>query len=45
MISVIAKQLIAEIVDAHPKALKEPAPLIRVCEHAASSVNIAVKYG
>lgn len=39
----IAKQLIAEIVDAHPKALKEPAPLIRVCEHAASSVNIAVK--
>lgn len=39
----VAKQLIAEIVEAHPKALKEPAPLIRVCEHAASSINIAAK--
>lgn len=38
-----AKKLISRIIDAHPLALKDPAPLVRVCEFASSSVNIAVK--
>ena len=33
------KELITEIVDKHELILKEPAPIIRVAEHAASSIN------
>lgn len=38
-----AKRIISEIIEAHPMALKDPAPLVRVCEFADSSINIAVK--
>ena len=38
-----AKRIIAEIVEAHPLALKDPAPTIRVSEHAASSINITTR--
>ena len=36
-----AKKLITSLVEKHPLALKEPVPLIRVCELADSSVKIA----
>jgi small conductance mechanosensitive channel len=38
-----AKQIISEIAEAHPLVLKDPAPLIRVSEHAASSINITTR--
>ncbi len=38
-----AKQVIEQIVDNHPYALKEPAPFIRVIEHGASSIDIAAR--
>ncbi len=38
-----AKQIIAEIVEAHPLVLKDPQPFIRMSEHAASSINITVR--
>lgn len=38
-----AKQILRRIVDNHPYALKEPEPMIRVCSHGASSVDIAVR--
>lgn len=38
-----AKEIITDIVARNPYTLKEPAPIIRVCEHAANSINIAVK--
>lgn len=36
-----AKSIISKLVDGHELALKEPAPLIRVCELGESSVKIA----
>ena len=38
-----AKQIISEIAEAHPLVLKDPAPFIRVSEHAASSINITTR--
>lgn len=38
-----AKQLILDVVTAHPMALSDPAPLVRVCAHAASSIDIACR--
>lgn len=38
-----AKQIISDIIVKHPKALKEPKPLVRVCELGASSVNITTR--
>lgn len=35
-----AKQIISDIITNHPLALDEPAPVVRVCEMAASSINI-----
>lgn len=36
----LAKQVIAQVVEAHPQVLSDPAPFIRVGELAASSVDI-----
>ena len=38
-----AKRILSEIVEAHPLVLKDPAPFIRVSEHAASSINITLR--
>ncbi|MBQ2894211.1 MAG: mechanosensitive ion channel [Clostridia bacterium] len=38
-----AKQIIKDICDAHALVLKEPAPFIRVTEHASSSINIVTR--
>ena len=38
-----AKQILSELYEAHPLVLKDPAPFIRVSEHAASSINITVR--
>lgn len=38
-----AKTLIRNIVAAHPLALQDPAPLIRLGEHGASSLNLIVR--
>lgn len=38
-----AKKILANIVDKNDLALKDPEPLIRVSEQAASSINIAVR--
>ena len=38
-----AKQIITEIFEANPLVLKEPAPFIRISEHAASSINITTR--
>ena len=37
------KKALAEAVESVPKALKDPAPLIRVLEYGASSINYAVR--
>lgn len=36
----LAKQLLLNLIENHPLALKDPAPLVRVLEYADSSVNI-----
>ena len=38
-----AKIILSDIVDSHPFSLKDPAPVIRVIEHAANSINITVR--
>lgn len=38
-----ARDLIANIVEKHPLGLKTPAPFVRMAEHGASSIDIAVK--
>lgn len=38
-----AKGIINNIINNHEKALKEPKPLVRVCELAESSINIATR--
>ncbi len=38
-----AKKIIRDIVEAHPKSLKDPGPTIRMCEMAASSINITCR--
>ena len=38
-----AKAILAELYENHPLVLKDPAPFIRVSEHAASSINITVR--
>lgn len=38
-----AKQVIADVLSAHPLAHKEPAPTIRVIAHNASSIDIGVR--
>ncbi|MEG0456716.1 MAG: mechanosensitive ion channel, partial [Oscillospiraceae bacterium] len=35
-----AKELIKQYIENHPLALKDPQPLVRVCEYASSSINI-----
>lgn len=39
----VAKEAIKRVVEADPKALKDPAPTIRVAEYADSAVNISLK--
>lgn len=38
-----AKEILSSLYEAHPLVLKDPAPFIRVSEHAASSINITVR--
>ena len=38
-----AKQVILDIMNAHELALKNPAPMARVSEHGASSINITAR--
>ncbi len=38
-----AKKILSEIIDSHPLVLKDPAPFVRVSEHAASSINITTR--
>ncbi|MBR2342757.1 MAG: mechanosensitive ion channel [Clostridia bacterium] len=38
-----AKDILADIYDSHPLVLKDPAPFIRVTEHASSSINITTR--
>ncbi len=38
-----ARDLIMEIVEKHPLGLKTPAPFVRMVEHGASSIDIAVR--
>lgn len=38
-----AKRIIRSIVETHPLALKDPAPTIRMCEMAASSIDITCR--
>lgn len=38
-----AQQVIREVLKRNDKVLKDPAPLVRMMEHAASSVNIVVR--
>lgn len=37
------KQLLNDIVTRHPLSVLEPEPIIRICEHAESSIRVAVK--
>lgn len=39
----LVKETVLEIVSAHPKALKEPAPFVRMSEMADSSLNFTVR--
>lgn len=38
-----AKQILSDIIEAHPLVLKDPAPFVRMSEHAASSINITTR--
>lgn len=38
-----AKEIIKAICDSHEKVLKDPEPMIRISEHAASSINIVTR--
>jgi small conductance mechanosensitive channel len=38
-----AKDILTEILESHPLVLKDPAPFIRISEHAASSINITTR--
>ncbi|MGI5958038.1 MAG: mechanosensitive ion channel family protein [Massiliimalia sp.] len=38
-----AKKIISEIIDAHPLAVKTPEPVVRMCEHNQSSIDICAK--
>lgn len=38
-----AKEIILNIINEHDLALKDPAPLVRVSEHGASSINIVTR--
>ncbi len=38
-----AKKLVSDICEAHELVLKDPAPMVRVSEHGASSVNIVTR--
>ncbi len=38
-----AKEILNNIVNNHPMAFKDPEPIVRVIEHAASSINITVR--
>ena len=38
-----AQQVIFEVLNRNEKILKDPAPIVRMLEHAASSINIAVR--
>lgn len=38
-----AKKIITDICNSHELALKDPAPLVRVSEHGASSINVCAK--
>ena len=38
-----AKQILTELYENHPLVLSDPAPFIRVTEHAASSINITTR--
>jgi len=38
-----AKEILSEVYESHPLVLKDPAPFIRVSEHAASSINITTR--
>ena len=39
----IAKKIILDVVEKKEQALKDPAPLVRVCEYASSSINITTR--
>jgi small conductance mechanosensitive channel len=38
-----AKNIISDICENHPLVLKDPAPFIRMSEHAASSINVTMR--
>ncbi len=38
-----AKAVIEELCNSHPLVLKDPAPFVRVSEHAASSINLTMR--
>ncbi|MBQ7333481.1 MAG: mechanosensitive ion channel [Clostridia bacterium] len=38
-----AKEIISDICENHPLVLKDPAPFIRMSEHAASSINVTMR--
>ncbi len=38
-----AQQIVTEICTAHPLVLQDPAPFVRIGEHAASSINITTR--
>ena len=38
-----AQAIIAEICDSHPLILKDPAPFVRISEHAASAISITTR--
>lgn len=38
-----AKEILSEIIDAHPLALKDPAPFIRISGHTSSSTDITTR--
>lgn len=38
-----AQKIILDIINENNKALTDPEPLVRMCEHGANSINIAVK--
>lgn len=39
----VVKQILTNIVESNELALQDPPPVIRVCEHAASSINFTVR--
>lgn len=39
----LAKKIISDLIEAHPLALKDPEPLVRMSEHAESSIHIVAK--